>query len=165
LALIRSKADVESQRDVIRERRFEHGFGSKLVLLEAGDFLRCELARTVGEVVNERDLHDVLPQERAAKGDRVPSPVRPGVSFRSSSLKRTSCRRHPRTDACCGVMNAMLGPTLRDVLAVAHRNETIGDRTGELLASNGETQKSTFTGRELHRLVTHTELKWSLSGA
>jgi len=39
-------------------------------------------------------------------------------------------------------MNAMLGPTLRDVLAVAHRNETIGDRTGELLASNGETHRN-----------------------
>jgi hypothetical protein len=62
-------------------------------------------------------------------------------------LPAGSSRRHPRTDACCGVMNAMLGPTLRDVLAVAHRNETMGDRTGELLASNGEThRKLTFTG-------------------
>src|SRR5262249_7559301 len=88
LAALRSKADVERQRDVIRERRFEHGFGSKLVLLEAGDFLRCELPRTVGEVVNERDLHDILSQRRAAKGDRVPSRALPDVSFRSSSLKR-----------------------------------------------------------------------------
>jgi len=39
-------------------------------------------------------------------------------------------RRHPRSDAWCGVMNAMLGPTLRDVPAVTHRNEIEDGQTG-----------------------------------
>jgi hypothetical protein len=39
LAFERSKADVERQRDVIRERRIEHVDGGLLVLKEAGNFL------------------------------------------------------------------------------------------------------------------------------
>jgi len=39
-------------------------------------------------------------------------------------------RRHPRSNACCSVMNAMLGPTLRDVPALAHRNEIDDAQTG-----------------------------------
>jgi hypothetical protein len=56
LAFERSKADVERQRDVIRERRIEHVDGGLLVLKEAGNFLRCERPRTVVEVVIDRDL-------------------------------------------------------------------------------------------------------------
>ena len=44
---------------------------SKLVLLEAGDFLRCE-PRTVGEVGNQRDLHDILSQRGPRRGIEFP---------------------------------------------------------------------------------------------
>jgi hypothetical protein len=53
-------------------------------------------------------------------------------------------RRHPRSDACCGVVerDARLG-ILRDFPAAAHRNEVDDAQNGRgALASNGEAART-----------------------
>jgi hypothetical protein len=71
LPAIRSKADVERQRDVIRERRSEEIDGGLLVPEEAGDLGLCELHPAAVEIIVDQDLHDIL-QKGAAKGIEFP---------------------------------------------------------------------------------------------
>ena len=69
LAAVRSKADVERYRDVIRERRIEDIDGSLLILEEAVDLRLGE--RPIGrEVIVDLDLHGVfLALSQGSMGD------------------------------------------------------------------------------------------------
>src|SRR6516164_4470371 len=52
-------------------------------------------------------------------------------------------RRHPRSNACCGVVNAMLGSEFcaTSPLSLVATRSTMRKPDGELLASNGETNR------------------------
>ena len=55
-------------------------------------------------------------------------------------LPAGSSRRHPRSYACCGVVNAMLGSEFcaTSPLSLVAMRSTMRKTDGELLASNGE---------------------------
>ena len=48
-------------------------------------------------------------------GDHTLPPLLTDKARPWSGVCRGSSRRYPRSDACCSIMNAMLGPILRDV--------------------------------------------------
>jgi hypothetical protein len=70
-AAVRSKADIERQRDVVREPRREEVDGGLFVLEEAGDLGLRELHPAAVEIIVDQDLYDIL-QKGAAKGIEFP---------------------------------------------------------------------------------------------